>query len=155
MEHQFTIRRATAEEAPIVTQHRRAMFDAMSIGNPAEFDEMDRRFDQWVAAKMAKDEYLHWFAEDESGQIVAGGGIWLMEWPPHAIDISGRRANVLNVYTRPEFRRHGLARRITKAILDWCRENGIKTIILHASAEGRALYESLGFKATNEMRQQI
>jgi hypothetical protein len=39
-----------------------------------------------------------------------------------------------------------------RVILDWCRENGVDTIILHASAEGRSLYESLGFQATNEMR---
>src|SRR5947208_3272495 len=29
---------------------------------------------------------------------------------------------------------------------------GLETLVLHASPEGRALYESLGFAATNEMR---
>jgi hypothetical protein len=39
--------------------------------------------------------------------------------------------------------------------LGWCRDNGIRAVILHASNEGRALYEALGFKSTNEMRLEI
>ena len=34
----------------------------------------------------------------------------------------------------------------------WCREQGYKTVSLHASEDGRHLYEALGFKPTNEMR---
>ncbi|MBI3742580.1 MAG: GNAT family N-acetyltransferase, partial [Chloroflexi bacterium] len=52
-------------------------------------------------------------------------------------------------------RRKRLARKLTTTILDWCRANNIRTVILHASDDGRALYESLGFKPTNEMRLEI
>ena len=37
----------------------------------------------------------------------------------------------------------------------WCKDNGIRALILHASPAGRPLYESLGFKSTNEMRIEI
>jgi GNAT superfamily N-acetyltransferase len=151
----LAIRPATLADAPAVVAHRRAMFDAMGFPNREELDLMEVRFAGWVKDKMAKGEYLHWFATDAQGRIVAGAGVWLMEWPPHAIDQSRWRANVLNVYTEPSHRRQGLARRLTQTALDWCRANGIRTFILHASNEGRALYESLGFKATNEMRMQL
>ena len=151
----LTIRPATLADAPTIVKHRRAMFDAMGFTNRAELDLMDARGVGWVTDKMAQGEYLHWFATDAEGRVVAGAGLWLMDWPPHAIDPSGRRANILNVYTDPAHRRRGLARRLTQVALDWCRENGLRTIILHASDEGRALYESLGFKATNEMRMQL
>jgi hypothetical protein len=36
--------------------------------------------------------------------------------------------------------------------MEWCEREGVGAVILHASPEGRALYESLGFEATNEMR---
>ena len=36
--------------------------------------------------------------------------------------------------------------------LDCCRERGIAIATLHASDEGRPLYEAMGFKQTNEMR---
>jgi hypothetical protein len=39
--------------------------------------------------------------------------------------------------------------------LVWCRNNGIRAVILHSSAAGRPLYDSVGFKSTNEMRLEI
>jgi ribosomal protein S18 acetylase RimI-like enzyme len=76
----------------------------------------------------------------------------MMDWPPHMIGAGSRRGNILNVYTEPEYRRQGIARSLMDAALDWCRANGIASVILHASPDGRSLYESLGFQATNEMR---
>jgi GNAT superfamily N-acetyltransferase len=62
------------------------------------------------------------------------------------------RGNILNVYTEPAHRRQGMARPLMQVVLDWCRSNGVGAVILHASPDGRALDESLGFAATNEMR---
>jgi GNAT superfamily N-acetyltransferase len=63
-----------------------------------------------------------------------------------------RKAFVLNVYVKPEFRRRGIARDIMKTLLEWCREQGFDSVSLHASIEGRPLYEELGFRPTNEKR---
>jgi ribosomal protein S18 acetylase RimI-like enzyme len=59
---------------------------------------------------------------------------------------------ILNVYTEPEFRHRGIARQIMLVILDAIKARGLRGVNLHASAEGRPLYEKLGFEATNEMR---
>ena len=59
---------------------------------------------------------------------------------------------ILNVYTELEFRKRGIARQIMLTILAWLKQRGLRTVNLHASAEGRRLYEKLGFEATNEMR---
>jgi hypothetical protein len=37
-------------------------------------------------------------------------------------------------------------------VLAGARAAAVSHLVLHASAEGRPLYEALGFKATNEMR---
>ena len=39
-----------------------------------------------------------------------------------------------------------------ETVVDWCRTEGFYTVSLHASHEGRSLYESMGFRDTNEMR---
>ena len=57
----------------------------------------------------------------------------------------------MNVYTEPRYRKRGLARRLMATVMDWCREQGLRTLILHASDEARPLYQSLGFRPTNEM----
>jgi len=59
---------------------------------------------------------------------------------------------ILNVFTEPEFRKRGIARQVMLAILAWVRQQGLRSVNLHASKEGRTLYEKLGFEATNEMR---
>jgi hypothetical protein len=36
--------------------------------------------------------------------------------------------------------------------MEWAASSGLETLVLHASDDGRHLYERLGFVATNEMR---
>jgi hypothetical protein len=44
-----------------------------------------------------------------------------------------------------------LLRLLMKIIIEWSREQRLDGLVLHASNEGRALYERLGFVSTNEM----
>jgi ribosomal protein S18 acetylase RimI-like enzyme len=106
----------------------------------------------WLLEKMKSGEYLAWLVMSPDDSVAAGAGLWLMDWIPHMVGTSARRGNILNVHTAPEFRRRGLARQLMDTALAWCRDNGVDTVVLHASAEARALYESLGFVASNEMR---
>jgi ribosomal protein S18 acetylase RimI-like enzyme len=147
------IRPASVEDAEIITAHRRAMFSGMGYRDSQVLDAMAAAFLPWVRQKMTAGEYLAWFAIAPDLSVAAGAGLWLMDWPPHMLGPGGnRRGNILNVYTLPEFRRQGLARRLTETAVEWCRAHDVRTVILHASDEGRALYQALGFEPTNEMR---
>jgi GNAT superfamily N-acetyltransferase len=148
----FSIRQGTLDDLETVVAHRRAMFREMGYEDDQALDKMCEAFRPWLERRMERNEYLAWFAVGQSGTIVAGLGLWLMDWAPHMIGPGAPRGNILNVYTRPESRRMGLARRLMDAALAWCLLNGIRAVILHASADGRRLYESLGFEPTNEMR---
>lgn len=149
---EISIRQATVDDAPQIVAHRRNMFRDMGHCDDAALDSMAGKFLPWLQARMMSREYLTWLAVTPENSVVAGVGLWLMDWPPHMIGTGVRRGNILNVYTEPEFRHRGLARQLTQAALDWCRLNGVDCVILHASAAGRPLYESFGFQATNEMR---
>jgi hypothetical protein len=37
-------------------------------------------------------------------------------------------------------------------VIAWCRSERIESVVLHASDDGRTLYEQLGFIPTTEMR---
>ena len=126
--------------------------DMQYDGGEAALDAMSVQFLPWLRRKMEAGEYLAWFAVERNGGVAAGIGLWLMDWPAHMVGPGSPRANILNVYTQPEHRRRGLARALMLTAMGWCRENGIRAVILHASNDGRALYESLGFQPTNEMR---
>ena len=66
--------------------------------------------------------------------------------------IAGQQGLVVNVFTERPYRRQGLARRLMQEVLQWAAFNGVASIVLHASPDGRALYEQLGFVPTSEMR---
>ncbi len=148
----FTIRRASTEDLETLVAHRRAMFHDMGYNDDAALDTMSAKFRVWLLEHMNAGDYHAWLVSASDGSIAAGAGLWLMDWPPHMIGQGVRRGNILNVYTIENFRRRGLARRLMDAVLLWCRENRIDTVILHASPDGRSLYESMGFTPTNEMR---
>lgn len=148
----FALRCATTADLETLVAHRRAMFHDMGYNDDVALDSMSAKFRVWVQEHMKSGDYRAWLVTAPDGSIAAGAGLWLMDWPPHMIGQGARRGNILNMYTSDNFRRRGLARRLIEAVLLWCRENQIDTIILHASSDGRSLYESIGFTPTNEMR---
>jgi GNAT superfamily N-acetyltransferase len=147
----MTVAQATLDDVPVIASHRRSMFAAMGYADEAALDAMASAFEPWLRRKMEAGEYLAWFAIAEDSAVAGGVGLWLMDWPPHMIGAGARRGNILNVFVRPENRRQGIARELMRTALDWCGANGIDHVVLHSSADGRHLYASLGFTATNEM----
>lgn len=150
----FAIRRASSDDIETLVAHRRAMFVDMGYLDEAALNAMAARCHPWLLAKMSRGEYLAWLATAPDGSIAAGAGLWLMDWIPHMVG-SGSRGNILNVYTEVEFRRRGLAGELMKVAVEWCRSNGVDILVLHASPDGRRLYEAMGFKGTNEMRMRL
>lgn len=151
----FTLRAAKVEDAEVLVAHRRAMFFDIGYQDRDSLDGMASRFREWVRPRLESGEYRAWLAVTPEGAAAAGAAIWLMDWPPMPFAVGSPRGNILNVYTRPESRRQGLARRLMETVLEWCRANHVEIVILHTSDEGRALYESLGFKRTREMRLEL
>ena len=162
MSDNFQIRLATVADLELISWHRARMFQDMGELPPDLFESFRAQSLETLQRMFGRGEYVGWLAspENEPGQIVAGAGLQLREVPPHLqtnpngkIDIvSGRQAIIQNVFTEPEWRRRGLAALLIERIIDWTREQGIDSLVLHASDEGRALYERLGFIATTEMR---
>ena len=152
MQTDITIREALPGESAIILHHRRSMFRDMGEGTVEELDQMVEVAGPWLARALADGSYHHWLALDASGRIAGGGGVLLCPWPANPKDPCTQRAVILNVYTEPEFRKRGIARQIMLTILAWVKEQGLRSVNLHASDEGRHLYEKLGFEATNEMR---
>jgi ribosomal protein S18 acetylase RimI-like enzyme len=108
---------------------------------------------------LPRGEYLAWVAEDKATPPVTIGGAGVQLRPilprprPGADDLElGPEAIVLNVYVEPAWRRRGVGEALMRAVLDALAARGIRRIVLHASDNGRRLYERLGFVPTNEMR---
>jgi len=63
---------------------------------------------------------------------------------------SGKRAHIMNVYTRNDYRRQGIAYQMVCILIEDAKQNGVTEISLDATALGRPLYEKCGFQKTEE-----
>jgi GNAT superfamily N-acetyltransferase len=146
----YRIRRATlADEDRLVHQRVRMFVD---MGHPFDHDEIGERFRRWMRAEMPAGTYYAWVAETGEDEVVAGGGLTVLPWPPGPSYPGGRVAFVYNVYTEPAHRGRGLARRIMETMHTWCRAEGIESVALNASRAGQPLYETMGYSvATSPM----
>jgi GNAT superfamily N-acetyltransferase len=128
------------------------MFLDMGNEETEAFKTMERNSREFFKRGFANGSYRGWFVETAEKQIVAGGGVVILDYQPSVFNPMPTRPLVVNMYTAPEYRRQGLAREIMNTIMAWCKDEGFGCIVLHASVHGRHLYETLGFKPTNEMR---
>ena len=144
------LRYATPEDAALITTHRHRMFADNGFATEAVLAAADQQFEPWVRKHLEDGTYLGLLLEDESG-VVAGAGIFLADFPPHWMDPQPLRAYVLNVYTAPGARGQGYAQQLMREVLRECGRRKIVAVVLHASPQGRPVYEKLGFRATDEM----
>jgi GNAT superfamily N-acetyltransferase len=145
------IRRATPSDLPAILRHRRGMYEAMGFSDTHALSSMISTSEPYLASALANGTFCAWMAL-AGEQIVGGGAILINPWPSHPYDLECRRATILNVYVDAAFRRQGIARRLMQTMIDWCRDEGFAAVYLHASNDGRPLYEKLGFEPTTEMR---
>ena len=151
MQPDYKIRLATIDDADIIARHRAAMFFDMGYFDEQEARVIETNTLPMLSEMLLSGEYRGWLIEFE-GRIVAGGGMILRRLLPRlgCID-GGQEAYILNMFTEREHRRKNLARELMRMMLSWCEENKVGKVSLHASDEGRPLYETLGFVPTNEM----
>ena len=96
-------------------------------------------------------EYVGWLASPNEvpDKIVAGVGVQLRRVLPHLAEgpggeisiAEGRHAIIINVFTEPEWRRRGVAKLLMEELIGWARAERLDRLVLHASDEGRLLYE--------------
>jgi GNAT superfamily N-acetyltransferase len=148
------IRLANRDDAEVIAGHRVAMFTDMgTLPAGADVEALWRAVAAYLRDAIGS-EYFGWLA-CAGDDVVGGCGMQLRRILPRLsrggaiIDVEGI---ILNVYTDAAWRRRGIAEELVRACLAWARERGVERIVLHASPEGRRLYEKLGFVQTNEMR---
>ena len=160
----FIVRLATPADAEVIAHHRASMFRDMGSAPAAKVEELRAATLPRVREMFGDGRYVGWLAAPagEPERIIAGVGVHKRRVQPFprtrddgTVEITkGHQALVVNVYTEAEFRRRGAARQLMEALMEWASTAGVDALILHAAPDGRPLYESLGFRQTNEMRYQ-
>ena len=155
----FSVRRATASDIPLLATHRASMFRDMGQLGVELGAALVQATSEYLRDALPREEYLGWVAESAASpaEPIGGAGVQLRPILPRprpggdGIEF-GPEAIILNVYVDPAWRRRGIGEALMRAVLDALAARSLHRVVLHASEEGRRLYERMGFVPTNEMR---
>ena len=145
----YTFRRAELGDVDTLVQLRA---DFMACFGP--LDEKGREalgnYKEFLLECMPDGSFVQWLAEC-TGEIAATGSISFYRLPPTARRPNGRACYIGNIFTYPVHRNRGLATKILQLLAEDARAAGCHAILLHASEQGRPLYEAFGFAAAGDM----
>ncbi|MDE6519709.1 MAG: GNAT family N-acetyltransferase [Ruminococcus sp.] len=82
----------------------------------------------------------------EENKIVSCCFLYVTEKPSNPAFINGKTGTVLNVYTKPEYRKKGIAGNLIKLLIFDAEKMGLDFIELKATDAGYNLYKSIGFE---------
>ena len=66
--------------------------------------------------------------------------------PANSILLNGLYADVLSVYTEPEYRGQGLCTHLMRNLVEYGKKRGLGRIDLSATDKGYPVYKKIGFK---------
>jgi ribosomal protein S18 acetylase RimI-like enzyme len=89
--------------------------------------------------------------EPSKGDPVASIGLVVHSVPPSPFNRVGREGYIMNLVTLPPLRRRGIARALLSHVIEVLRAEGVPVASLHATSDGRELYEELGFVLNEEL----
>jgi GNAT superfamily N-acetyltransferase len=112
-------------------------------------EELRTSLRAYLSESMQNDEFVAWLAIADS-KIIATSGLCFFQITPGFTLIDGKIAYILNIYTLPQWRGKGVGKQVFDHILQEAIRRGYKRISLHASDDGRPVYEKFGFRATND-----
>ncbi len=79
------------------------------------------------------------------GEECGCGAVCFTEELPSPDNPTGRCAYLMNIYVREPFRRHGIAHAVVRQLIDESLRRGCGKVYLETTADGRSVYQSLGF----------
>lgn len=141
------LRRAVRSDLPVILDLRLA-FDREVLGSELPPDRVGPHRSQvadYLATHIEGDVYRVWVAE-ESGRIIAMGGLVLVDRPPHPRSRRTGEGFIVNVYTLPRWRGRGVGRAVMDALVADARALQLRRVYLRTSDDGRPLYEGMGFR---------
>ncbi len=148
----FTYKRATYEDIDILTKTRIEVLRAANqISDAADMSEIERESYNYYQKALCDGSHIAYLVFDGS-RFVAAGGVSFFQVMPTYNNSSGKKAYIMNMYTKPEYRRRGIASKTLDMLIRDIRKRGITAISLEATEMDRKLYEKYGFiKMKHEM----
>ena len=143
-------RRAGSHDRELLTRLR---LEVLRAANGLEEDvdlsrtELESR--RYYETCFLEDSHAAWLVFDGE-EVVGTGAVSFYKVMPTYHNPSGKKAYIMNMYTRPDYRRRGIAYRVLELLTAEAEMRQIDAVTLEATAAGRPLYEAFGFTAMRD-----
>jgi GNAT superfamily N-acetyltransferase len=140
------------DDLDLLSDHRKRMWLDVHPDWEQEIEETLDATKKRIGAKLSDGTLVGFIVKGRDGKAAGSGCVWVREEQPRPTNPQQVVPYLMSMFTEKEYRHHGVATMIMEAAIKWCRENSYERIYLHASDEGKPLYESFGFEPGREMR---
>ena len=143
-------RKAAIDDLDILTNTRIEVLRAANgLPDDTEMDDVEKQSRAYYQKALLDGTHTAYLVFD-GDRFAGAGGISYYQVMPTYHNPSGEKAYIMNMYTRPAYRRMGIASRVLDLLIEDARSREIGFITLEATAMGRPLYEKYGFTAMND-----
>ena len=145
-------RKATTDDLDILTKTRiEVLRGANGLDDNTNMSRVEKETRAYYENALANGSHTAYLVFD--GDVFIGaGGISYYTVMPTFHNPTGRKAYIMNMYTRPDHRRMGIATKTLDLLIQDAKKRNITFISLEATDMGRKLYERYGFVSmTSEM----
>lgn len=148
----LTIRKATVQEDNLIAKH----FYQLGLDNDVTSDCIRsdwREITLKFIDKARQNLSFQAFVAEINCQIVGSASCQLFAglYPVLFKPDFRKYGYIWNVYVESDYRRQGIATRLTQKAIDYLHSLNCTHAILHASSHGKPVYQNLGFVPKNEM----
>ena len=145
-------RKATIEDIDLLTKTRiKVLRAANGLSDDTDMTEVEHQSYEYYRKALHDNTHTAYLVFD-GDRFAGAGGISYYQVMPTFHNPGGNKAYIMNMYTRPEYRRQGIARRMLDILISDAKSRGIRFITLEATQMGKPLYEKAGFvPLKNEM----
>lgn len=146
----LTYKKATLEDIDILTNTRIEVLRAANkLDESVDMSIVEKESYDYYKAALNNDTHVAILVFDED-KFVGAGGVSFYTVMPTYHNPSGKKAYIMNMYTKPEYRRNGIAYHTLDLLIEACKERNVQHITLEATTAGRPLYEKYGFVKMND-----
>ncbi len=142
---EFIFKKATIEDLELLISSRIEVLRATNeLSDETDMEEIRKNSKDYYECALKEDTHSAYLVLREE-QFIGSGGISYYSVMPTYHNPTGRKAYIMNMYVRPEYRRKGIAREMLNRLVQDATERGVTQITLEATKAGRPLYEKYGF----------
>lgn len=125
---------------------------ASSITNIEDAAEFEARTRKYLEANIGKEGLIVFLAIDNN-TLIASCMACIYTTAPLPSCLSGKTAEILNVYTKEEHRRKGHAKALLNLLTEEAKRRGVEKMKLDYTEDGLSLYEQMGFSLSENKMQ--